>query len=613
MKNTLKHQVIELVSRIEFPVIAYVYETGRIIARNYAASFIIGKETNMNKLWKSGTKQKISADILNNGSVVLYKKCMMNGKETMQIDIELNCINLMGEHLIFALFEQSMRRPFEKPFRKRVPRLIWRNKKRDIVGCNKIIELDYERSYIEERFDTYKEDDFEAKNIEQQLKDIVKNQESQFDLLQDVMVEGNCRNFAKLNRIALTNKNGTSIGILTLYTLMLDDVQMNAMADRIFCENVILKEVLAKNECIAVVWKAGCEGKAEFISTNIELFGYQSSEFMEGNITFQDIIPKEDYPAFHEKMMTQSGRCKETETIEYRVRRKDGSIVWVKDETAQYYIKSQENQYLLGKITPLMVEQEKTRELPAAQSIKKALRNKRSKVKIEMHYQPIIGMDGTTCIATEGLLRWNNQTEGLKSPLEIFTLSEYRGIIGEVSEFVLEEAYQMLRDWKKTHEGPMGMHINLSMIELMQSDLIDRMKNMTRKYKIDPENIVFEIKEAIAFDDIAILKAILEEMKQAGFKILLDDFGAGTTSLHTILELPIDYIKIDKSFIQDYGTDKFKPGLLVAITELAHSMDIKVIVSGIETKQQMDFLFLSDIDAYQGYYLSYPMPKKDFF
>jgi len=612
LKNSLKRQLNELITRIDFPMIVYIYETGRIIAQNNGAEHLIGHSVNnINKIWEEKSKKKLPPEVLNNGSLVLYQRFISNKKDRIVIDIEISSIVTGDEHIILALFEQSYKRPFRKNYRKRVPRLIWRDKYGKMVGYNTFLGKDVERSYIEKLYEEGLETGSEIGSVGEQYKQLLKTQESQFDLLQEVMIEGGELSFARSNRIALINKNGTTIGSFTIYSLLLEDEETHLFQDDIQRENNILKEAVSRSDFIAISWEKGADGVVDYVSPNIERWGYSRHEFYNEGLTFKHIIVDEDYPVFQYKNTVSESIAENSMVVEYHIRKKNGEIILIRDETIESTIKSSTKykQGILTEITPVFLV---TKDKKATEFLKKATEEKKIDALLSLYYQPIMSCDGKQCIGAEALLRWGNTKKEDISPLDVLSLSEYLGLIGDVSNFVLEEAFTMCKKKNDVSKEPFRIHVNLSVIEISKPDIIDKIIKIASKTKVNPALVVFEITQSLASEDFKVLKAVLTRLKELGFCVLLDNFGTGAYTLNAIMELPLNYIKIEESFIQTYGTDKFKPGLFVAIIELAHRLNIEIIVSGIETKKQMEFLFLSNVDFYQGYFFGYPVPKNEF-
>lgn len=229
-----------------------------------------------------------------------------------------------------------------------------------------------------------------------------------------------------------------------------------------------------------------------------------------------------------------------------------------------------------------------------------------------MYYQPIVKASNKKASDAEALLRWRSKELGFVNPSQFIALSEYLGLIVPLGEYVFREAFTTCKKWNEIDKD-FSISVNISVIQLVQPNIVERILEIARLTKVNTNNIILEVTESLAVEDMNLMKSVLTELKRNGFRIALDDFGTGYSSLNHIMEMPLDFIKIDRSFISNYGTKEFKPSLLSAITELAHSMDIEIIVEGVETKQQMEFLMFLTVDKYQGFYYGKPMEEEVFY
>lgn len=587
MKNTLKKQVWELVRRVDFPLVAYLYETGRIIAASPRAEYLIGENMkNINFVWQDSNKQKLSKEVLDNGSVIFYQKYISNKKDRIVIDLEINSICINEEHLVLVLFEQSYKCPFNKIYFKVMPRILWRDKKLELAGKNTFIS------------------DEEAAEIHKPQTEFLKSQEGQFDVLLEIKVGEDITSFATLNQIVLKNKNGTSIGTLTTYTLIPERETSQSYLDDLQRENYILKMAVSKTNHIAVTWEKGEDGIVNYISPNISKLGYNCNDFYENEVNWRQLVVPEDYPLFKQKNMMEESLSGDACSIEYRLQKKNGDIIWIKDETVDSTLKDG-IRYKQGIICEIDNPHILTRLTASAAQ-------RKEKPNYVMFYQPVIDGGTKHCVGAEALLRGSDSDKGLIGPMEVLSMSEYLGFMSALGEFIFKEAFSMCKEFNDSVDKDFKVHVNLSIMQLTQPDILNQIIRVLKETNANASNIVFEVKESLAMEDLKLMKKLLKRLKDFGFTILLDNFGTGAAALNTLVELPLDYIKMDEVFIHTYGTEKFKPSLLTAIVDLAHSLSIKVIVSGIETKKQKDFLFLSDIDGYQGYYFGYPVPKTSF-
>lgn len=230
----------------------------------------------------------------------------------------------------------------------------------------------------------------------------------------------------------------------------------------------------------------------------------------------------------------------------------------------------------------------------------------------EVHYQPIINAKTLQIEGAEALLRWSSENIGHISPSEFIPLTESIGLIVPLGEYVLTEATKKCKEIISMGFPNFKMFINLSVLQLIESNIVERIKSIIEKANVSFNNIGLEITESLAINDINKMKKVLEKLSNLGIKISLDDFGTGYSSLNYIKQLPLNTIKIDKSFIDDLdknnGTDLF----VSAIVNIAHGLHMKVCAEGVETKSQYDKLLNLKADVIQGYYFGKPMPSDDF-
>jgi EAL domain-containing protein (putative c-di-GMP-specific phosphodiesterase class I) len=222
-------------------------------------------------------------------------------------------------------------------------------------------------------------------------------------------------------------------------------------------------------------------------------------------------------------------------------------------------------------------------------------------------YQPIINIQRNEIKGVEALLRWNN-SNGLRTD-EYIKIAEDFGIISEISKWVIKTVVTQMKEWQE--EGiDIRVAINVSSKDLKNDALINYTANYIEKSGIDPSFLEFELTERVMIENINIIEHFLNKMKEKGIKISLDDFGTGYNSLVQLMKLPIDCLKIDKSFIdqlenKDYST------LIQEVITIAHNLQKEVIAEGVETQKQMKQLFRMGSDNIQGYYFSKPLVAEE--
>ena len=232
----------------------------------------------------------------------------------------------------------------------------------------------------------------------------------------------------------------------------------------------------------------------------------------------------------------------------------------------------------------------------------------------EVYYQPIVNAqeDGTPCCGAEALIRWNSSVLGFVSPEDFIPLAEYLGLINPIGEFVLQEAAKRCKYWNDMGHPNYKVNVNLSVVQLLQNDIIKKIKKVIDDTRINPRNLTLEVTESLAINDMEHMKRILSEIKALGVKVALDDFGTGYSSLNHIREMPIDVIKIDRCFIEHLGEDDFSDAFVKMVNELANTIGAKVCVEGVETKKQLDVACDMKVCMIQGYYFGKPMKIEDF-
>ena len=232
----------------------------------------------------------------------------------------------------------------------------------------------------------------------------------------------------------------------------------------------------------------------------------------------------------------------------------------------------------------------------------------------EVYYQPItdISKPGMPCSGAEALIRWNSRELGVISPTEFIPLAEYLGLINPIGSFILREACMRCKYWNDMGHPDYKVNVNLSVVQLLQNDIVEQIAEVISETGIDPKNLTLEVTESLAINDMNRMKKILADIKKLGVRVALDDFGTGYSSLNHIREMPIDVIKIDRCFIIDIGKDDFSNAFVKMVAELASAIDVNVCVEGVETKEQLDILMGSKIQLIQGFYFGRPMTAREF-
>lgn len=227
-------------------------------------------------------------------------------------------------------------------------------------------------------------------------------------------------------------------------------------------------------------------------------------------------------------------------------------------------------------------------------------------------YQPVVNADTQQCTSCEALVRWDSKALGFMGPGEFIPLAEYLGLITSIGDYVLEEACRRCKLWNDNGHPDFYVNVNLSVVQLLQKDVVENIKKILEKTGVNPKNVVLEITESFAINDMHRVMEIITGLKKLGPRIALDDFGTGYSSLNYIKQLPLDIIKVDKTFIDDIVEDDYAQAFVKLIVDLSKTIGTKIVVEGVEHKEQYDLLKRLGVDYIQGYYFGKPVPAKVF-
>ncbi|MDU3525984.1 EAL and GGDEF domain-containing protein [Clostridium sp.] len=239
--------------------------------------------------------------------------------------------------------------------------------------------------------------------------------------------------------------------------------------------------------------------------------------------------------------------------------------------------------------------------------IEKGLRVAVDKSEIKMLYQPKIKVDTEEVIGFESLVRWNSKSLGIVSPSEFIPIAESSGLIIPIGKYIINESFRRCKELTLKNNKKFKMAINLSEVQIRDEDIVSFISESLKFYDLSAEYIEFEITESIIMKSAERNISTLEKLKKLGVSLALDDFGTGYSSLSYLRTLPIDVLKIDKSFIDGIVIEEKSEYIINSIVELSHYLSLLVVAEGVETKEQLDFLKRISCDVIQGYYFSRPV------
>lgn len=230
----------------------------------------------------------------------------------------------------------------------------------------------------------------------------------------------------------------------------------------------------------------------------------------------------------------------------------------------------------------------------------------------EVYFQPKLNIHDQIIVGMEALVRWNHPENGIIPPFEFIPLAEETGLIVQLGEWVLLEACRQNKLWEKDGFTLLPISVNVSPRQLENQGLSESVKKIINETGIDAQLLELEVTESSIMNNPESAISMLHELKKIGIKISIDDFGTGYSSLSYLKHLPIDVLKIDKSFVKDLGVNPNDAALVMTIITLAHQLKLKVVAEGVETEDQLRFLQILECDAWQGFLYSKPVPAKEF-
>jgi diguanylate cyclase (GGDEF)-like protein/PAS domain S-box-containing protein len=229
-----------------------------------------------------------------------------------------------------------------------------------------------------------------------------------------------------------------------------------------------------------------------------------------------------------------------------------------------------------------------------------------------VYYQPQVSIDTGQITGMEALVRWQHPELGLVSPAEFIPLSEDTGLIAPIGEWVLRTACAQTRQWQNCGFNNLHVAVNLSPRQFQQPDLASSVLRLLKETGLDASCLELEVTESSVMKNAETAINTLRELKAMGIKISIDDFGSGYSSLSYLKHLPIDVLKIDQSFVRDMTTDPKDAAIVMAIIQLAHSLQLQVKAEGVETEDQLHFLRLLRCDEMQGFLFCKPLSVEAF-
>lgn len=242
------------------------------------------------------------------------------------------------------------------------------------------------------------------------------------------------------------------------------------------------------------------------------------------------------------------------------------------------------------------------------------LRTAMTEQQFQFYLQPVVDLKTKQITKAEALLRWIHPTKGFISPAEFIPVAEKMGLINELGDWIFKSSTQWLVNWlaQNNYRYPLQLSINVSPLQLENDNIVEEWSAHLKAIDLSPTFVVIEITEGLLLDDNPSVSQKIKGLRDLGIQISIDDFGTGYSAMSYLYKHNIDFIKIDKSFVDHIIDEKKNKTIIEALILMAHKLDIKVIAEGIETEDQEQALIESDCDYGQGYLFSRPIPTSQF-
>jgi diguanylate cyclase (GGDEF)-like protein/PAS domain S-box-containing protein len=245
-------------------------------------------------------------------------------------------------------------------------------------------------------------------------------------------------------------------------------------------------------------------------------------------------------------------------------------------------------------------------------SLENDLRRALERGELRIAYQPIVSLHDRSIVSVEALLRWQHPERGLVRPDEFIPVAEESGLIDPIGRWVLEAACMQAAEWHAARPDarPVGISVNLSMRQLTQRDLEATVAAALALTGIEPSSVCLEITESVLLEEPASVSETIRRVARLGVRFVLDDFGTGYSSLAYLTKLPIDGLKVDRSFVDALGSDQRSTAITTAIVRMAQALSVDVIAEGVETERQLAALRELQCELAQGFLLHHPLPAQ---
>lgn len=285
------------------------------------------------------------------------------------------------------------------------------------------------------------------------------------------------------------------------------------------------------------------------------------------------------------------------DSVETLIRHADTAMYRAKKEGDSHY------RYYLPSMTQQSIDR---------YAIESALRHALERGEMELYFQPKFSLNNRAVCGAEALVRWHHPVEGLLLPDRFVPVAEDMGLIADIGLWAIREVCRHTRDWQQQGMRGVRIAVNLAYSQFADKAFFSKTERLLQDFGVDPGMLELELTETMVMQHAEHLMSTLHQLKRLGIHLSIDDFGTGYSSLAYLKRLPVDSVKVDRSFIKDLPGDNEDAAITHAVLALVHSLNRSVIAEGVETRAQLDFLIDNGCDEVQGYYFSPALPEKEF-
>jgi diguanylate cyclase (GGDEF)-like protein len=366
---------------------------------------------------------------------------------------------------------------------------------------------------------------------------------------------------------------------------------------RRLCESIRKSDIIARNDLKTFIDTVARMGGDEFTISLTEIADYESASIVAERIikNLNVKLTIEGHEVFTSASIGISLYPLDSNDADTLLKYADNAMYYAKKQGKncfQYYQKNM-NDNVSDKMRMIL-------------NIRKAAERN----EFMLHYQPKMNIKTGNLIGFESLIRWNSAEGGLIPPMDFIPFAESNNLIGFITDWVIREVCKQLHEWETAKLAILPVSINLPIIQFRKPDFMRDLKKITDSYGISTKFLELEVTESIFMEDMNATNAKLAELRALGFQISIDDFGTGFSSLNRLKEIPCNTLKIDKSFIKSVSENSPDSIIVNSIIAMGHGLNMAILAEGVETIEQLDFLYHNNCDFIQGYLLSRPLPSE---